>query len=284
MPSPEATSKAKQPGKGDGKGKGKKGDQKPKGPPPPSKAQPTPKAKASAETKGKPTVPCLFFPKGTYNRGADCPFAHGGTPAAKEKAKPSKAAPTAKATVATVMASSASQAAGSAVSNASVLGAALRSAFAPFRFLWSAFATISSVILPESGKSVCTDQGASLVPSSCKVGVPALLSSQHAMVAQDIAKGLYQLEWIAGSGAGRDLTLFQAVEAQGVPSSVFCKAISSEGSVRFETGHGHVTRDSIVHANGDQLGNASFCMLKMSPRSITMSACRCRSTLCVDAW
>ena len=145
MPSQEAKPKAKQPGKGDGKGKGKKGE-KPKGPPPPSKAQPTPKAKASSESKGKPTVPCLFYPKGTCNRGAECPFAHGGTSAAKEKAKPSKAAPAAKATVATVLASSASQVAGSSVSNASVLGAALRSAFAPFRFLWSVFATITAVL------------------------------------------------------------------------------------------------------------------------------------------
>ena len=145
MPSQEAKPKAKQPGKGDGKGKGKKGE-KPKGPPPPSKAQPTPKAKASSESKGKPTMPCLFYPKGTCNRGAECPFAHGGTSAAKEKAKPSKAAPAAKATVATVLASSASQVAGSSVSNASVLGAALRSAFAPFRFLWSVFATITAVL------------------------------------------------------------------------------------------------------------------------------------------
>ena len=159
------------------------------------------------------------------------------------------------------MASSASQVAGSSVSNASVLGAALRSAFAPFRFLWSVFATISSVILPETGTSVCTEHGASLFPNPCKVGVPALLSSQHAMVAQNNAEGLYQLEWIADSGAGRDLASVQAFEAQGVPSNVVYKATSSKGPVRFETGNGQVTSDSIVHANGDQLGNASFCML-----------------------
>ena len=102
MPSPKAKPKAKQPGKGDGKGKGNKGD-KPKGPPPASKAQPTPKAAGPAEAKGKPTVPCLFFPKGTCNRGAESPFAYVDTPAAKEKPKASKAAPaTAKATVATL--------------------------------------------------------------------------------------------------------------------------------------------------------------------------------------
>jgi hypothetical protein len=62
-------------GKGDGKGKGK------------------PKAKASK-------VPCLFYPKGTCNRGDQCPFLH----EPKAAAKP-KAVATAKATVAFVVGS-----------------------------------------------------------------------------------------------------------------------------------------------------------------------------------
>ena len=96
-------------------------------------------------------------------------------------------------------------------------------------------------MLPEFGASVCTHQGASLFPSGCQVGAPALLSNQHAMVAQNNAEGLYHLEWIADSGAGRDLASFQAFEAQGVPASVLYRAASSKGSVRFETGNGQVT-------------------------------------------
>lgn len=38
-----------------------------------------------------------------------------------------------------------------------------------------------------------------------------------------------------------------------------------KGSVRFKTGNGQVTSDSVVHANGDQLDNASFCMLDSCP-------------------
>lgn len=69
-------------GKGGGKGKGKsRTDEK-------KDAKPKPKAKAS-------TVPCLFYPKGTCNRGDQCPFLH----EQKAAAKP-KAAATAKATVA----------------------------------------------------------------------------------------------------------------------------------------------------------------------------------------
>lgn len=87
MPASKAKAKPSQPAKGDGKGKGK-GDQASKGPPPVSKAQPNvAKAKASADPKGKPSVPCFFFSKGTCNRGPECPFAHvDQKPAAKEKA------------------------------------------------------------------------------------------------------------------------------------------------------------------------------------------------------
>ena len=74
-------------GKGDGKGKGKsRTDEK-------KDAKPKPKAKASK-------VPCLFYPKGTCNRGDQCPFLH----EPKAAAKP-KAAATAKATVAFVVGS-----------------------------------------------------------------------------------------------------------------------------------------------------------------------------------
>ena len=159
-PAPKAKAKSP-PTKGDGKGKGKpgKGGQELKGPPPPKKPQDP--AKSKADPKGKPSVPCLFYPKGTCNRGSECPFAHVEPKAsAKEKAKPSKAAPAAKATVATVLASSASQVSGASTSFASTFASTLGYAFAPFRFLWSVFAAISSSTIVTG---VCTN-GASLLP------------------------------------------------------------------------------------------------------------------------
>ena len=109
--------KAKSPPKGEGKGKPGKGDQ-PKGLPPPKKPQDSAKDKSNVGPLGKPSVPCLFYPKGTCNRGSSfCTC--GAKASAKEKAKPSKAAPAAKATVATVLASSASQASGASTSFAS---------------------------------------------------------------------------------------------------------------------------------------------------------------------
>ena len=68
--------KAKSPPKGEGKGKSGKGDQ-PKGLPPlPKKPQDSAKDKSNVGPLGKPSVPCLFYPKGTYNRGSEFPFAH----------------------------------------------------------------------------------------------------------------------------------------------------------------------------------------------------------------
>ena len=256
--------KPKAPPRGAGKGKGKegKGDA-PKGPPPPKNPQNPAKDKSKADPKGKPSVPCLFYPKGTCNRGSECPFVHVDSKAsAKEKAKqPSKAAPAAKATVATVLASSANQVSGASTSFASNFASTLRYAFAPFRFLLSVSTAISSSI---TGTGVCIN-GASLLPSVNQVGVPAVVSHQHAMIAQNNCEGLYRIEWIADSGAGRDLASFQAFEAQGVPADVSQRAASSEGSVRFETGNGHVTSDSVVHANGNQLGEAAFCILESCP-------------------
>ena len=267
-PAPKAKAKPPPVKKGDGKGKGKsgKGGQELKGPPPATAPRNSVKVKANADPKGKPSVPCLFYPKGACNRASECPFAHiEPKAAAKEKAKPSKAAPAAKATVATVLASSASQVSGAKTSNTSSLASTLRYAFAPFRFLWSDFAAISSSSISSIGTGVSTN-GASLFPSACHNAVPAVLSHQRAMIAQhNNDDGLYHIEWIADSGAGRDLASYQAFEAQGGPTSVSQRATRSEGSVRFETGNGHVTSDSVVHANGNQVGKTAFCMLDACP-------------------
>ena len=260
MPASKAKAKPSQPAKGDGKGKGK-GDQASKGPPPVSKAQPNvAKAKASADPKGKPSVPCFFF-QGYMQSWSRMSFCTRGSDTSSQGEGP---APAAKATVATVLASSASQAAGAPTSHASAFVSTLRCAFAPFRFLLSVFAAISSSVIPEIGTGACTS-GASLSPEVCQIGVPAVLSHQRAMIAQNNSEGVYQLEWIADSGAGRDLASFQAFEAQGVPTSVSQRAASSEGSVRFETGNGHVTSDAVVHANGNQVGKASFRTLDACP-------------------
>ena len=87
--------------KGQGKGKGKSKETKETG-----------SKEGEAKPKAKSTVPCLFFPKGTCNRGDSCPFVHQ-QPKAAAKAKPAAAA---KATVAFIVGTSGvSQSAAAAV-------------------------------------------------------------------------------------------------------------------------------------------------------------------------
>ena len=100
-PGPPAKPKGKGKGngfKGKGKGKGKGGNDAKPSPPPPKQG--------NDGAKAKPTVPCIFYPKGTCNRGTDCPFAHEAkaTPA---KQSGSKAAAKTSAAVAFVLPSAA---------------------------------------------------------------------------------------------------------------------------------------------------------------------------------
>lgn len=74
-PPPKAGNQGEKGGKGgdqpkaDPKGKGKgKGSE--------DKKDDKPKPKADPKGSGKATVPCLFWPKGTCNRGDNCPFSH----------------------------------------------------------------------------------------------------------------------------------------------------------------------------------------------------------------
>ena len=112
-------------GKDDGSGAQTKSDSKGKG---------TGKGDAKAKAKPKPDtkrVSCIFWPKGTCNRGSDCPFYHDPKAAPKASAAAAKSAPAnpkggasggsagsnaaSKATVATVVASSLSKASASEV-------------------------------------------------------------------------------------------------------------------------------------------------------------------------
>ena len=93
---------AKSPGKGSPKGDKPKGGKGAKGTsnPPPPKASPNATPKENAAPAAKEKAPCLFYPKGTCNRGPNCPFAHVGSGNTA-----SKAGAAAKATVAATVAS-----------------------------------------------------------------------------------------------------------------------------------------------------------------------------------
>ena len=166
-PKAKAKSKAKAKGgakgegngndKGKGKGKGK-GNNDPKGPPP----------KADSSAKAKATVPCVFFPKGTCNRGKDCPFSH----EAGRNSKP-KGASVSSAAVATLLPTTAAGRAVTRVGKAATRGSynsLLRIGFNAVCKVLAAFATF-----------VCPDFSviAHETWASQSLAAPAILSVQR---------------------------------------------------------------------------------------------------------
>ena len=72
----------------------------------------------------------------------------------------------------------------------------------------------------------------------------------HALIAQPKAHDHVSLEWIADSGAGRDLASRRAFSDQGIPSSVIQNSTQTSSPIKFETGNGYYTADSCVSLNG----------------------------------
>ena len=249
-----------QPKAGNPKGKGKgKGNEVKKD------AQAKPKAEPKAGNKA--TVPCLFWPQGTCNRGDACPFLH--DPRAKPAAKPKAAAPAnAKATVAVLAASSGVSGASafrpsgaqSVSSSMSILKSSLRAIVRPFFALMS---IISSCVTPQGIASLATlhDTSSSLQYP----GAPAVLHhEQSALIAQSKSNQI-TLEWIADSGAGRDLASDRAFADQGVSQSVIQSCTQSTSPIKFETGNGSYTADTCVSMNGSSFGHANFSVMQDCP-------------------
>ena len=235
-------SPGKGPGRGKKGGKGKGGDGGTKGapnkpPPPPKHTQPeVPKDNQAAKEKAL----CLFYPKATCDR-PNCPFAHIGP----GKAKPGNSGATAKATVAATVAAvlptTASghsschncQPASSRGFGGSFLGRILR---------W--FMGWYTIAMP------------AIIPS-VDVALPSCQS------------GPFQVEWIADSGAGRNLTSLKALAKQGVGPSVGISATRAE-PVRFATGNGLFTATEVIHTVGSEFGESSSYLGPWVSLSITM--------------
>ena len=143
---------------------------------PDSKGKGTGKGDAKAKAKPKPntqSVPCIFWPKGTCNRGSECPFSHDPKAAPKASAAAAKGAPTtnpkggasggsagsnaaSKATVAAVVASSLSKASASEVRSESSWSTSIFERFKhtvvacarPFRSFFKCFAALTCLTNP----------------------------------------------------------------------------------------------------------------------------------------
>ena len=234
-----------------GKGKGKGSD---------AKKDTQAKPKAEPKSGGKATVPCLFWPKGTCNRGESCPLRH--EPKPKPAAKPKAAAPAnVKATVAVLAATGGVSRASAFRPNVNqdpstcmqVLKSSVRAFVRPFVALVS---IISSCIHPQGLAQIATlRDGWSVLQCLCEPGV--LYHDPHALIAQPKAH--------ADSGAGRDLASRRAFSDQGIPNSVIQKHTPSTSPIQFETGNGSYTADSCTSLHGSTFGHASFCVMEDCP-------------------
>ena len=248
---------AKQEGKGDGKGKSKgkgKGKDKAKEK---SKAKGPPAKTGGGGAKAKPTVPCIFFPKGTCNRGADCPFSHEVAPAntaKKGSGSASSAAAKTSAAVALVMPGSASASACNPRPARSHVATGLSAAW---RFLTRWVAMFSTIAFPSLAPSI---HNASQLYAPA---APALLSMPAGARVHSSEGNTYDLEWIADSGAGRSLASIEALKAQGIflDERLCC----DDETIVFETGNGKTTSGSVLYTSGSTFGDSRSYMLPNCP-------------------
>lgn len=139
----------------------------------------------------------------------------------------------------------------------------------------------------------CTEpQGAATQASlcaSCGVGVkdafpcmPAILSNATALDAQSSRPVSHELEWIADSGAGRDLGSDRAFAQQGFSKEMVNQNLIGVPPTKFETGNGSYTSDTCVQLTGNHFGEAQFNMMDDGACAFKGTDCCVRKALHVD--
>lgn len=81
---------------------------------------------------------------------------------------------------------------------------------------------------------------------------PAVLSNQPAMFAQSSNASRHEIEWIADSGAGRDLCSERAFLQQGFTKSMFDNHSIEVDPTKFETGNGTFVSNSCISLEGSE--------------------------------
>ena len=268
MPSSTAKPKAKPKGNPKGGGKGKEGgpsdrpkvDSSPKGKAPAAKPKPKPKAEG-----GKPLVKCLFYPNCT--RGDTCPFLHEGAPKGKAESKASPAKAPAKAAVATLLASSFRGAEASRTSMSSI-GKAF--SMYPFKAFFASVAALSSLIVPESVDKAkpCGSLHFPAAPlqDSLLAGAPVVVrSNETACVASARSGTIFDVEWIADSGASRSLASVRSLIDQGIPESLIQQHVDQASEIRFETGNGTTNSTESFSFHSSSFGTFEHRILDNCP-------------------
>ena len=222
------------------------------------------KTKSKAEENPKSNVACLFWAKGTCNLGDACPLHH--DPKARPAAKPKAAAPAnVKATAALLVASRglAHTSACSQQEVEAVFDEARRLSWSVlkssnFAFVKPLIAMMSycNGVLSSTSEYAAT---ASLVSTNVSlkdsyISCPAVIADEHAMIAQADNLDTYRLEWVADSGAGKDLASLEALVEQSVPSSIVHACVQSDDPIKFECGNGVTVSDTRSECSGNKFG------------------------------
>ena len=270
MPSSTAKPKAKPKGNPKGGGKGKEGgssdrpkaDPSPKGKAPAGKPKPKPKAEG-----GKPSVKCLFYPNCT--RGDTCPFLHEGAPKGKAESKASPAKAPAKDAVATLLTSSFRGAEASRTSVSSI-GKAFSMFMYPFKAFFASVAALSSLVVPGSVDKAkpCGSLQSPAAPlqDSLLAGAPVVVrSNETACVASARSGTIFDVEWIADSGASRSLASVRSLIDQGIPESLIQQHVDQASEIRFETGNGTTNSTESFSFHGSSFGTFEHRILDNCP-------------------
>lgn len=269
LPIPKAKAKPKPQPKAKGKGEGSEKDKKGKGKGKSQgeEAKPNPKAKPdSAKPEDSSRVECLFWGKGTCTRGDACPFYHDpakAKAAAKPKPAPSKSSgpssSTAKAAVATIAAvggvTTSSACPASPCRVASSMGKSFIGRI--MQFLASCVTMFTGV--KDTNPLQVYAEHASLQ------AMPAVVSHEQSVALSARSADKFAFEWIADSGAGRDLASVRALTDQGVPQHLVQKQMQSTSPIKFETGNGTVVSDSCIDVPGSLFGKANFQIMDDCP-------------------
>ena len=164
----------------------------------------------------------------------------------------------------------------------------------PWSMIKSSFAAIMKpiVTLLSCVVGVTEPQGAATQASlcaSCGVGVedafpcmPAILSNGTALYAQSSRQVSHELEWIADSGAGRDLGSDRAFAQQGFSKEMANQNLIGVPPTKFETGNGSYTSDTCVQLTGNHFGEAQFNMMDDCPCAFNGTDCCVRKALHLD--
>ena len=137
-------------------------------------------------------------------------------------------------------------------SNMSILKSSIRAIVRPF---FAFMSIMSSCVRPQGYARLASLHDTS--SSSQYLGAPAVLHHEHnALIAQSKFNQV-TLEWIADSGAGRDLASDRACVVQ------FCT--QSTTPIKVETGNGSYTADTCVSMNGSSFGQANFSVMQDCP-------------------